>query len=148
MNMDKNKFPKQTLTYLGSVSMIWEERCLPRESFSRYGTSVVSHLSNFGIKKNILRNLANRDVYIKVFPYNASFEDMSAFNPDCYFVSNRPWDPEPLVEAQTVAKEIIKNGKMDALNTALFGYVKNGLNTLPTSEQIYEPDKFFIDERY
>ena len=47
-----------------------------------------------------------------------------------------------------LAKEIIKNGKMDALNTALFGYVKNGLNTLPTSEQIYEPDKFFIDERY
>jgi hypothetical protein len=47
-----------------------------------------------------------------------------------------------------LAKEIIKNGKMEALNTALFGYVDNGLNTLPTSEQIYEPDKFFTDERY
>ena len=47
-----------------------------------------------------------------------------------------------------LAKEIIKNGKMEALNTALYGYVNNGLNTLPTSEQIYDPDKFFIDERY
>jgi len=47
-----------------------------------------------------------------------------------------------------LAKEIIKNGKMEGLNTALYGYVNNGLNTLPTSEQIYEPDKFFIDERY
>jgi hypothetical protein len=47
-----------------------------------------------------------------------------------------------------LAKEIIKNGKMEALNTALYGYVDNGLNTLPTSEQIYEPDKFFTDERY
>jgi hypothetical protein len=37
---------------------------------------------------------------------------------------------------------------MEALNTALYGYVDNGLNTLPTSEQIYEPDKFFTDERY
>ena len=63
---------------------------------------------DIGIKKNILRNLAKRDAYIKVFPYNASFEDMSAFNPDGYFLSNGPGDPEPLVEAQTLAKEIIK----------------------------------------
>ena len=33
-------------------------------------------------------------------------------------------------------------------NTVLYGYVDNGLNTLPTSEQIYAPDKFFTDERY
>jgi len=37
---------------------------------------------------------------------------------------------------------------MEALNTALFRYVNDGLNTLPTSEQIYEPEKFFTDERY
>ncbi len=63
---------------------------------------------DIGIKKNILRNLAKRDAYIKVFPYNASFEEMSAFKPDGYFLSNGPGDPEPLHEAQEVAKEIIK----------------------------------------
>ncbi|RIA10481.1 carbamoyl-phosphate synthase small subunit [Flavobacteriaceae bacterium MAR_2010_72] len=63
---------------------------------------------DIGIKTNILRNLAKRDTYIKVFPYNATFEDMSAWNPDGYFLSNGPGDPEPLVEAQAVAKEIIK----------------------------------------
>jgi hypothetical protein len=47
-----------------------------------------------------------------------------------------------------LAKEIIKNGKMDALNDALYRYVNDGLNTLPTSEQIYAPEKFFTDERY
>ena len=47
-----------------------------------------------------------------------------------------------------LAKQILKNGKMEALNTVLYGYVDNGLNTLPTSEQIYAPDKFFTDERY
>lgn len=66
---------------------------------------------DIGIKKNILRNLANRDAYIKVFPYNAKFEDLEAFNPDGYFLSNGPGDPEPLVEAQQVAKEIIKRNK-------------------------------------
>ncbi|WP_299778459.1 glutamine-hydrolyzing carbamoyl-phosphate synthase small subunit [uncultured Formosa sp.] len=63
---------------------------------------------DLGIKKNILRNLAKRGAYIKVFPYNASFEQLSAWNPNGYFLSNGPGDPEPLVSAQTVAKEIIK----------------------------------------
>lgn len=63
---------------------------------------------DIGIKRNILENLAKRDAYIKVFPYNAKFEDLEAFNPDGYFLSNGPGDPEPLVEAQAVAKEIIK----------------------------------------
>lgn len=63
---------------------------------------------DIGIKTNILRNLAQRDCYIKVFPYNATFKDMSAFNPDGYFLSNGPGDPTPLKEAQELAKEIIK----------------------------------------
>ncbi|MBP1838970.1 glutamine-hydrolyzing carbamoyl-phosphate synthase small subunit [Formosa algae] len=63
---------------------------------------------DLGIKKNILRNFAKRGAYIKVFPYNSTFEDMSAWNPDGYFLSNGPGDPEPLVAAQEVAKEIIK----------------------------------------
>lgn len=63
---------------------------------------------DIGIKKNILRNLAKRDVYIKVFPYNTSFDEMNNFNPDGYFLSNGPGDPEPLIEAQNLAKEIIK----------------------------------------
>ena len=63
---------------------------------------------DIGIKKNILRNFVKRDAYVKVFPYNASFEQMEEFGPDGYFISNGPGDPEPLVEAQQVAKEIIK----------------------------------------
>lgn len=63
---------------------------------------------DIGIKKNILRNLAKRNAYIKVFPYNSSFEEMSKWNPDGYFLSNGPGDPKPLIEAQQVAKEIIK----------------------------------------
>ena len=70
---------------------------------------------DIGIKKNILRNLAKRDAYIKVFPYNATFEEMNNFKPDGYFLSNGPGDPEPLVEAQQVAKEIIDK------NLPLFG---------------------------
>jgi carbamoyl-phosphate synthase small subunit len=63
---------------------------------------------DIGIKKNILRNLEKRGCYIKVFPYNATFEEMKAFNPDGFFLSNGPGDPEPLREAQEVAKKALE----------------------------------------
>ncbi|MDB2385613.1 glutamine-hydrolyzing carbamoyl-phosphate synthase small subunit [Polaribacter sp.] len=63
---------------------------------------------DIGIKKNILRNLVQRGAYVKVFPYNAKFEELAAFNPNGYFISNGPGDPEPLSDAITLAKEIIK----------------------------------------
>ena len=70
---------------------------------------------DIGIKKNILRNLVKRGAFIKVFPYNSTFEELESFNPDGYFISNGPGDPEPLLEAQNVAREIIKR------NLPLFG---------------------------
>ena len=66
---------------------------------------------DLGIKTNILRNLAKRDCYIKVFPYNATFKDLAEFNPDGYFLSNGPGDPDPLFGAIQVAKDIIENNK-------------------------------------
>ena len=70
---------------------------------------------DLGIKRNILRNLASRDVYVKVFPFDTSFDEMRKWNPDGYFLSNGPGDPEPLKSAQLVAKNIIEN------NLPLFG---------------------------
>ena len=70
---------------------------------------------DIGIKKNILRNFAKRDAYIKVFPYNSTFEDLNSWNPDGFFLSNGPGDPKPLIEAQNLAKKIIEN------NLPIFG---------------------------
>src|SRR5690606_36548916 len=64
-----------------------------------------------GIKKNILRNLAKRDVYIKVFPYGSTFKEMSEWKPDGYFLANGPGDPQPLSSAITLAKHIIEEDK-------------------------------------
>ncbi|MGI9547008.1 MAG: glutamine-hydrolyzing carbamoyl-phosphate synthase small subunit [Flavobacteriaceae bacterium] len=66
---------------------------------------------DIGIKKNILRNLARRDAYIRVFPYNSTFEEMNNWEPDGYFISNGPGDPEPLLDAIEAAKKIIASEK-------------------------------------
>ncbi|MFQ3174672.1 MAG: carbamoyl-phosphate synthase small subunit [Flavobacterium sp.] len=66
---------------------------------------------DLGIKTNILRNLAKRDCYIKVFPFDSSYQDLKSFNPDGYFLSNGPGDPEPLSSAIQLAKEVIEEDK-------------------------------------
>lgn len=66
---------------------------------------------DLGIKTNILRNLAKRDCYIKVFPFDSTYVELSSFNPDGYFLSNGPGDPEPLAGAIQVAKDVLSNDK-------------------------------------
>lgn len=66
---------------------------------------------DLGIKTNILRNLAQRDCYIKVFPFDATFDEMEAFDPHGYFLSNGPGDPEPLTNAQDIARKILEHNK-------------------------------------
>ncbi len=66
---------------------------------------------DIGIKKNILRNLAKRGAYIQVFPHDTPFKTLEAWNPDGYFISNGPGDPQPLKDAVATAKDIIKSGK-------------------------------------
>ena len=66
---------------------------------------------DIGIKKNILRNLAKRGAYIQVFPHNTTYETMASWNPDGFFISNGPGDPEPLKDAVAAAKKIIDSGK-------------------------------------
>ncbi|MFD2696756.1 glutamine-hydrolyzing carbamoyl-phosphate synthase small subunit [Mesonia sediminis] len=66
---------------------------------------------DLGVKKNILRNLSARNCFIKVFPYNTSFEELNEFNPDGFFLSNGPGDPEPLVSVIETAKKIIASNK-------------------------------------
>ena len=70
---------------------------------------------DLGIKNSILKNLANQDIFVKVFPYNTSFSEIEKWEPNGYFLSNGPGDPEPLVLVQELAKKIIEK------NYPLFG---------------------------
>ena len=64
---------------------------------------------DLGTKKNILRRLTERGAYVKVFPFNSSFEDLMEWNPVGVVLSNGPGDPEPLPSAIEVGKQCIKN---------------------------------------
>ena len=74
---------------------------------SKYKVAVL----DLGVKMNILRNLSKRNCYLKVFPHSSSFKDMEGWEPDAYFISNGPGDPEPLENAINVTKKILDTGK-------------------------------------
>lgn len=62
---------------------------------------------DLGIKKSILINIADRGCYCKVFPAQTTFEEMKAWNPDGYFLSNGPGDPAVMDYAVDTVKKII-----------------------------------------
>ena len=66
---------------------------------------------DLGVKKNILRNFAERGVYAKVFPAKTTFEEMQKWNPDGYFISNGPGDPGAMTYAINTVKEILEADK-------------------------------------
>jgi len=62
---------------------------------------------DLGIKKNILRNFSEREVYAKVFPAKTTFAEMEAWGADGYFISNGPGDPAAADYAIATVKEIL-----------------------------------------
>ena len=64
---------------------------------------------DLGVKKSILSNLTDRGCYLKVFPAKTTFETMSAWSPDGYFISNGPGDPAVMPYAVETVKQIVDN---------------------------------------
>jgi carbamoyl-phosphate synthase small subunit len=65
---------------------------------------------DFGVKKNILRMLAQRGCRVTVVPAQTPAADVLKLNPNGIFLSNGPGDPEPCDYAIAAAKELIETG--------------------------------------
>ena len=67
---------------------------------------------DYGIKRNILRNLAQVGARVTVVPCTASFDEIMAHDPDGIFLSNGPGDPAATgAYALPVIKQLIASGK-------------------------------------
>ncbi|MGJ8685322.1 MAG: glutamine-hydrolyzing carbamoyl-phosphate synthase small subunit [Nonlabens sp.] len=114
-NIDSLKKQLTTVPSMKGLELASMVSCSKPYFYGNENASFKIAAVDLGIKTNILRNLAARDAYIKVFPYNATFEELSEFNPDGYFLSNGPGDPEPLMDTIKCAQDIIN------ANVPLFG---------------------------
>ena len=65
---------------------------------------------DFGVKKNILRMLAERGCKVTVVPAKTPAADVLALNPDGVFLSNGPGDPAPCDYAIEAARTLMDSG--------------------------------------
>ena len=63
---------------------------------------------DYGVKRNILRMLVDRDCELVVVPAQTSAEEVLAMRPDGVFLSNGPGDPEPCDYAIKAIQEILE----------------------------------------
>jgi len=71
---------------------------------------------DYGIKRNILRMLAERSARVTVVPAQLSIKDVLRMKPDGVFLSNGPGDPEPCDYAIEAIGELL-----DATRVPVFG---------------------------
>ena len=65
---------------------------------------------DFGVKRNILRMLAQRGCRVTVVPAQTPAADVIAMKPDGIFLSNGPGDPEPCDYAIAAIREFLARG--------------------------------------
>lgn len=66
---------------------------------------------DLGVKTNIMRSLAARGCYLKIFPGKTSYEELSSFEPHGFFVSNGPGDPASMDYAIKTIKQILADDR-------------------------------------
>ncbi len=66
---------------------------------------------DLGVKKHILKCMTDRGAFVKVFNAKTNFEDLNAFNPDGFFISNGPGDPAAMGYAVDTVKAILHENK-------------------------------------
>ncbi|XOV69109.1 MAG: glutamine-hydrolyzing carbamoyl-phosphate synthase small subunit [Fluviicola sp.] len=96
-------------------------------------------LLDFGVKRNIIRCLVDRGCHVKVFPLHASLEEINAFEPDGYMLSNGPGDPSAMPKSIDLVKSIVE------LNKPVFG-ICLGHQILGLSQGL-ETEKMFNGHR-
>jgi len=80
-------------------------KCPPRPAAGEALFKVVAY--DFGMKHNILRNLAAAGCDVTVVPATTSAKEALALRPDGIFLSNGPGDPEPCTYAIEAAKAFV-----------------------------------------
>lgn len=95
----------------------WTEGEWSLESGFRTQVNTQYHVAafDFGIKRTILRKLAQRGCKVTVFPAQTSADEILAAQPDGIFLSNGPGDPEPCDYAISATQALLEK------NIPIFG---------------------------
>jgi len=108
LDLAKDVTTNKTYEWDEGVWQLGEGYNKPHRSAEDYNFHVVAY--DFGVKRNILRMLAERGCKLTVVPATTSANDVLALKPDGIFLSNGPGDPEPCAYAIEAIKQLTSSG--------------------------------------
>jgi carbamoyl-phosphate synthase small subunit len=103
--MDLAKVVSVKRSFQWNEGSVWPESARPPIR-SHQRLHVVAY--DFGIKRNILRLLADYGCRMTVVPAQTTAEEVLALNPDGVFLSNGPGDPEPCDYAIAATRRLLE----------------------------------------
>ncbi|MGH8495622.1 MAG: glutamine-hydrolyzing carbamoyl-phosphate synthase small subunit [Gammaproteobacteria bacterium] len=105
--MDLARFVTTKRPYQWNEGLIWPERAVrPVRTVAAYHVVIY----DFGIKRNILRLLAQNGCRMTVVPATTTAAEALAYHPDGIVLSNGPGDPEPCSYAIAAIRELLTTG--------------------------------------
>src|SRR5690606_5491657 len=102
--MDLARLVSTKKPYQWNQGSIWPQR---QSVYSKRVAAFHVVAYDYGIKRNILRLLADQDCRMTVVPATMPADEALALGPDGVFLSNGPGDPEPCDYAIRAIKKII-----------------------------------------
>jgi len=92
---------------MNGQDLVKQVSCKTQWQWSKQGNSRYRVVAmDFGIKHNIIRQLAENNCDVIIVPATTSASDILALNPDGIFLSNGPGDPEPVDYAIETVKSL------------------------------------------
>ena len=84
----------------------WVYRSTVKETYEIPGPGPLLAVLDFGVKRNIIRNLQERGFRIMVFPAKSSAEEILRHQPSGIVLSNGPGDPDQLPEGIVTVRQL------------------------------------------
>lgn len=103
--MDLAKVVSTRTTYAWNDGSLWRDYGAPKPTRPQWRLNVVAY--DFGVKRNILRLLADMGCRVTVVPAQTPAAEVLALQPDGIFLSNGPGDPEPCDYAIAAIREFL-----------------------------------------
>jgi carbamoyl-phosphate synthase small subunit len=110
-NLDVNQLLKDVKSVPSMEGLELSSRVSTKVAYESKSTSGSSDLKvallDLGVKRNITRCLNERGCDVMVFPMTATLDEMLAYNPDGFMLSNGPGDPAAMQPTHKLVADII-----------------------------------------
>lgn len=96
---------------MSGLELSSEVTCKSPFYFGKEDAGLKVAVMDYGVKHNILRCLADRGAYLKVFPAHTSYEEIKQWNPHGIMLSNGPGDPGAMDYAVENVRKMLENNE-------------------------------------